>query len=1047
MLKSVPKIKEGIIMEKILSISMYIICITCMSSVMAIDDTYTLDSENTFIITYPTAVGYIEDSDADGDGDIVTTTGDDLLVGEASDGKMYKASIKFDMPDIPSGKRLLAARLRVFVKSISSDFGKGLDLYTKMYDNANTSIAASIYESTANWWNCGILSYSDEAAGEWYEYRVQGFAYYDVTNQGSYRLELEDHAPASSERLYTISRTGDTQPQLRLVYSKEPESDTSCSITVSDTSMRNLRENPLLFGYNLNYYSFQGTYSYALNRLWDKDNQKVYDEAMEVLKRSPGMVYRYPGGSPANQWEWKNCIGAVAGREEYPVAYGVDMKVYFGLDEYVQFVKDVKGIPWLQVNVEPDPLAPDDTQDFEDLIEYCNLEVGDNPNGGTDWAQVREDNGFSEPFNIKYFELGNELDTGPDALTPQEYAAKVELYIAAAYDMDPSVILVPFAVSTPTSEFGYGNWHMPMLGDANIVDNAQFGGLAFHPYYHDNVTNWKQFNMDIIADLKEFGDSFSRDWSLYITESGKWSLESTPETTGEIGALNAVDFNLSMTPSGKVKSLMLHELGRAGEGGWAAFYQEDTESERLAQPRTEATEMYNAYLKGDILEVDVEATTDCALNTLLGFDAYDVRGSAMEDSLGKRLLVTNRYTGDKSVTIIDDDLSQGNLDIEMEIIRKFDSTSIIPGAMVRYTQVKTVSVDSSGSFTITVPARSFVAMKLYNNKNVIANPGFESGTSSWYCPVGTKTLKESQSDNVSGNYVNGSKDVQLQQNHNQNNDLDDDGYVGSNLNNIYLLTGTLRAVGCDSDKGINLTAYIRYDSAVLGGGYSTKKITGSHDWTKVYKYFAPIDMVPSGSSFDYMRIAIKGDATQGTVDFDEIALIKIPNLIINGNFETNVSNWQSDKGTRTYFSNGGKIGTGYMRVQGDSSGENYVAQIRQKKTDSFILARPNDYYTFRAYIRASSNLTGNGAYLQVNVWEEPIGGGTDTYAGGWTSNKGNTTDWTLCEIKLNPHEMLNQDKQLAAIDVTLKIDSNDGAGYVDFDGVNLSHLQYGQYGD
>ncbi len=63
-------------MKKILSVFMYILCIACINYVMAVYYTYTLDSENTFIITYPATVGYIEDSDADGD--IVTTTEDDL---------------------------------------------------------------------------------------------------------------------------------------------------------------------------------------------------------------------------------------------------------------------------------------------------------------------------------------------------------------------------------------------------------------------------------------------------------------------------------------------------------------------------------------------------------------------------------------------------------------------------------------------------------------------------------------------------------------------------------------------------------------------------------------------------------------------------------------------------------------------------------------------------------------------------------------------------------------------------------------------------------
>lgn len=48
-----------------------------------------------------------------------------------------------------------------------------------------------------------------------------------------------------------------------------------------------------------------------------------------------------------------------------------------------------------------------------------------NPNGGIDWAQVRADNGHTEPYNVRYFEIGNEMNLGgEDGTASQEYWTK-----------------------------------------------------------------------------------------------------------------------------------------------------------------------------------------------------------------------------------------------------------------------------------------------------------------------------------------------------------------------------------------------------------------------------------------------------------------------------------------------------------------------------------------------------------------------------------------------------------------------------------------------
>ena len=59
-------------------------------------------------------------------------------------------------------------------------------------------------------------------------------------------------------------------------------------------------------------------------------------------------------------------------------------------------------------------------KDAGDLVEYCN-----HP-GGTYWSDLRAQNGHPEPYNIKYWCLGNEMEGSWQAghLSAEDYTKK-----------------------------------------------------------------------------------------------------------------------------------------------------------------------------------------------------------------------------------------------------------------------------------------------------------------------------------------------------------------------------------------------------------------------------------------------------------------------------------------------------------------------------------------------------------------------------------------------------------------------------------------------
>lgn len=143
---------------------------------------------------------------------------------------------------------------------------------------------------------------------------------------------------------------------------------------------------------------------------WDVENQKIFDNFAAEFKKAKFGSVRYPGGTVSNLFEWKRSIGTVEDRKKtiHGLPYAETNKPIepnFGLDEAAR---------WLEENdsemIYVYGMGNGSAQDAGDLVEYLNAEVGENPNGGIDWAQVRADNGHYKPYGVKSFELGNEMD-------------------------------------------------------------------------------------------------------------------------------------------------------------------------------------------------------------------------------------------------------------------------------------------------------------------------------------------------------------------------------------------------------------------------------------------------------------------------------------------------------------------------------------------------------------------------------------------------------------------------------------------------------------
>ena len=115
-------------------------------------------------------------------------------------------------------------------------------------------------------------------------------------------------------------------------------------------------------------------------------------------------------------------------------------------------------------------------QEFSDWVEYCNM-AGQSP-----MAALRRQNGQEEPFNVRYWGIGNENWGGGGNMRPEFYADLCRQYSTFLRSYDPG--LVPYKIACGASEEDY-HWTRTVVESAGHTIDA----ISLH-YYTIPGDNW-----------------------------------------------------------------------------------------------------------------------------------------------------------------------------------------------------------------------------------------------------------------------------------------------------------------------------------------------------------------------------------------------------------------------------------------------------------------------------------------------------------------------------------------------------------------------------
>lgn len=176
--------------------------------------------------------------------------------------------------------------------------------------------------------------------------------------------------------------------------------------------------------------AFVGTLS-----LMPADNvQGMRPDTLELLKELDSPIYRWPGGNFVSGYNWRDGIGDRDRRppRKNPAWTGVEHND-FGTDEFIEFCRILNTEPTIAANT-----GYGDEYSAAQWVEYCNA------GGETIGGQWRVDNGNPEPFNVKYWCVGNEM-WGPwqhGFMQLQHYTLKHNRVAKAMWDVDDELILI-----------------------------------------------------------------------------------------------------------------------------------------------------------------------------------------------------------------------------------------------------------------------------------------------------------------------------------------------------------------------------------------------------------------------------------------------------------------------------------------------------------------------------------------------------------------------------------------------------------------------------
>ena len=325
-------------------------------------------------------------------------------------------------------------------------------------------------------------------------------------------------------------------------------------------------------------------------------------DILQAVKDLHPTCLRWPGGGYVAQYYWQWGIGPQEQRYRWPHWMWMDYdQNCFGTDEFIKFCREVNTEPVIVVSVHFERPAEEYESILADAVNwvrYCNAPATD------EWGAKRAANGHPEPYNVKYWEIDNEMwEMGID-----RYEKCVREFSVAMREVDPSIKIIACGGFQEDQDF--------LMRSGNYFDY-----LSLHHYEQQGgyATGPARLGEQYDRYAQMIADCPNPHIKLFISE---WNLQS-------------IDWRTGLFAGGFLNTCEARDV--VAMGAAALFIR-----------RTDSPDWNNAFINFDYKDVFVAPNYQV---TKLWYDHFSRYRLAFEGSTGELSVMTTRSEDGRSVIV------------------------------------------------------------------------------------------------------------------------------------------------------------------------------------------------------------------------------------------------------------------------------------------------------------------------------------------------------------------------------------------------------------
>jgi alpha-L-arabinofuranosidase len=217
----------------------------------------------------------------------------------------------------------------------------------------------------------------------------------------------------------------------------------------------------------------------------------IRNDVVAALRAIKVPNVRWPGGCFADEYHWRNGIGAQRNVTLNPNWGGVVEPNTFGTHEFMDFLNQIGAEAYVSVNV-----GSGTPREAADWLEYMTAPTT------TTLAKERAANGHAAPYKIAYLGIGNESWDCGGNMTPDYYVSQMKIYSRFVRNYNPSQQdtdgddkdkekhqMLKFAVGPGGAEPRFVDWtEAVMKAYQQHTWSWDINGLSVHSY---TVVRWQ----------------------------------------------------------------------------------------------------------------------------------------------------------------------------------------------------------------------------------------------------------------------------------------------------------------------------------------------------------------------------------------------------------------------------------------------------------------------------------------------------------------------------------------------------------------------------